>query len=58
MDYICPEFDHTATLFTSPVESPVPYGTSLDLWADCPANSDTNTPDKEQHPDIIYHGKF
>lgn len=58
MDYIYPAFDNTSSLFPSPVQSPVPYGTSLDFWADWPAISDTNTPSKDQHVDIIYHGTF
>jgi hypothetical protein len=59
MDYIYPAFDNTSSLFPSPVQSPVPYGTSLDLWADWPAISDINIPGKEGQPvDIIYHGTF
>lgn len=58
MDYLYPAFDNTSSLFPSPVQSPVPYGSRLDFRADWPAISDTNTPNKDQHVDSIYHGTY
>ncbi|XP_023714603.1 Krueppel-like factor 6 [Cryptotermes secundus] len=47
MDYVYPALD-MSSLFPSPVQSPVPYGGSLDFWADWPAVSDINTSDLSQ----------
>lgn len=58
MDYIYPALDNTSSLFPSPVQSPVPYGGSLDFWADWPAVSDINTSGKGHSEDIIYHNTF
>lgn len=48
MDSMYPGFD-ISSLFPSPVQSPVPYETGLDFWAEWPANSNADLSGKCQH---------
>jgi hypothetical protein len=52
MEFICPAINNVTSLFPSPVQSPVPYGTGLDFWAEWPANSNTDFSGKCQLTEI------